>query len=712
MKPERNKTPALRKPPIRPKTVERERISERDPVQVYCRIRPPDSLQEGTCVELVDSRTVKLVPPESSIAFRNGVAKEQSYRFQEVYGFQSIQKEVFDSVAKPLVVDVLNGKNGLLFAYGVTGSGKTYTMLGSSQDGGIVPRTLDVVFNSIHDCQAKKHVFKADKMNGFEIQSEEDAKMDRIRSEAVARVTRARARRDGNSSQDSSQRIPDQSKISCLDEDNMFAIFVSYIEIYNNYIYDLLDDTFEATINKVRQTKILREDENHNMYVHGCNEIEVKTPEEAMEIMQKGQKRRKMAHTKLNMESSRSHSIFTIRVAQAPLDANGESIVADKSVITVSQLSLVDLAGSERTSRTKASGDRLKEAGNINNSLMTLRNCIEVLRENQLTGTNKMVPYRDSRITHYFKNFFDGEGKVRMIVCVNPRPDDYDETLPVMKFAELAAEVQVQRCVATPASHRLIGLTPGRKKANQLFKEVRRRLEEQGEDVKKLDMDLTPIYTLAPSWPPVNFTTETWEDIAQKLKLYLLKRIQSREKLQNTFDEKVLKFGQKVRDMEKEVILLQHDKSSLQGLYDDAMKRIRVLENMVVNAEAANDSMHRKFSDYNELVDNYKQALEERDMAMSQGHLEKQRMKAKLKAKLEIERDRLVKEMNRNLTEQKHSLKNQMYNSQARALKEIFGRNTGNGSSRPQAMWLHLLQLMGIVLKDFQGIFSCQTLHI
>ncbi|KAM7298198.1 kinesin-like protein KIF23 [Ixodes scapularis] len=100
----------------------------------------------------------------------------------------------------------------------------------------------------------------------------------------------------------------------------------------------------------------------------------------------------------------------------------------DKNAVTISQLSLVDLAGSERTDRTGSTGYRLREAGNINSSLMVLRTCIEILRENQTTGSNKMVPYRDTKLTHLFKNFFDGEGKVRMIVCVNPRPDDYDET--------------------------------------------------------------------------------------------------------------------------------------------------------------------------------------------------------------------------------------------------------------------------------------------
>lgn len=166
------------------------------------------------------------------------------------------------------------------------------------------------------------------------------------------------------------------------------------------------------------------------MYIHGVTEMEIKSVEDAIEAFNLGQKRKRMGHTLLNAESSRSHSVFTVRLVQAPTDSRGEYLIQDKRTIVVSQLSLVDLAGSERTNRTKNTGARLREAGNINNSLMTLRTCMEILRENQ-NGTNnvtKKVPYRDSKLTHLFKNYFEGEGHVRMVVCVNPRAEDYDET--------------------------------------------------------------------------------------------------------------------------------------------------------------------------------------------------------------------------------------------------------------------------------------------
>ena len=98
--------------------------------------------------------------------------------------------------------------------------------------------------------------------------------------------------------------------------------------------------------------------------------------------------------------------------------------------MTISQLSLVDLAGSERTTRTHCTGDRLREANNINANLMVLRTCMETLRDNQTGGgANKIVPYRDSKLTHLFKNYFDGQGRVAMIVCVSPSSSDYDETI-------------------------------------------------------------------------------------------------------------------------------------------------------------------------------------------------------------------------------------------------------------------------------------------
>ena len=137
------------------------------------------------------------------------------------------------------------------------------------------------------------------------------------------------------------------------------------------FIRSIIDNTREKKKNQCNsflfirppQWKNLREDHRHNMYVSGANEYEVKSTEEAYELLWRGQQRRRVAQTQLNQESSRSHSVFTIRVVQAPVDATGAEILNEKSAVSISRLSLVDLAGSERASRTQACGGKLKEAG-------------------------------------------------------------------------------------------------------------------------------------------------------------------------------------------------------------------------------------------------------------------------------------------------------------------------------------------------------------
>ena len=356
----------------------------------------------------------------------------------------------------------------------------------------------------------------------------------------------------------------DGQKVS-VNEDYQYAVFVSYVEIYNNYTYDLLDvPKMDIVSGRMKLTsKMLREDSYRNMYVHGAVEVEVKSPEEALETFYKGQKQRRVAETQLNIESSRSHSIFTLRVVATPMDALGEDILSSPHHLIVSQLALVDLAGSERTARTGNTGARLQEASKINQSLMTLRTCIETLRENQKTGGAKSVPYRDSRVTHLFRNYFEGDGKVKMVVCINPRNSDYDENINVMKFAELTQEVQIERAKEVKWDN---GMTPGRRRANQVYKEAVRRMEEEGQDTAALVMDLAPVYSLGPAWPPLEMTSADQEDIIEKLKAYLEKRLATRRALLEDHENKEMKFRDLLLNMEQEGVLLRYFIFSLEQL--------------------------------------------------------------------------------------------------------------------------------------------------
>ncbi|XP_042221887.1 kinesin-like protein KIF23 [Homarus americanus] len=226
----------------RPQTLEHKK--DKDPVDVICRIKPLDQDSGEQCITVLNSRAVKLMPPPTSYTFRNS-GKEQYYKFQHVFSPEASQKHLFDQVAKPLVADLLQGKNSLLFAYGVTGSGKTYTMQGTPEDCGVLQRTLDVIFNSIQDYQAERCVFVPDCMNGFDVQTEDEAAESRKALNTQMNVNKTprtqRQRIVSTPAQDIPHRIPDGSRVHTLIEDNKYAVFVTYIEIYQNYIYDLLE---------------------------------------------------------------------------------------------------------------------------------------------------------------------------------------------------------------------------------------------------------------------------------------------------------------------------------------------------------------------------------------------------------------------------------------------------------------------------------------
>ncbi|XP_008933254.1 PREDICTED: kinesin-like protein KIF23, partial [Merops nubicus] len=505
-------------------------------------------------------------------------------------------------------------------------------MTGSPGDGGLLPRCLDMIFNSIGPFQAKRFVFKLDEKNGVDVQCEVDALLERQKREAMPAPKTPSSRRQIDPEFADMINVQDHCKVEEVDEDNVYSVFVSYIEIYNNYIYDLLEETpFEPIKPKPPQSKMLREDQNHNMYVTGCTEVEVKSTEEAFEVFWRGQKKRRIANTQLNRESSRSHSVFIIKLAQAPLDADGDNVLQEKEQITLSQLSLVDLAGSERTNRTKAEGNRLREAGNINQSLMTLRTCIEVLRENQMYGTNKMVPYRDSKLTHLFKNYFDGEGKVRMIVCVNPKAEDYEESLQVMRFAEMTQEVEVARPVDRP----LCGLTPGRRFRNQAFREeLSRKLEMRGGPINGEQSVSEMFLQNFPPLPSCELLDVHDDQTLPKLIEVLEKRQKLRQMLSEEFAKNVLAFKTMLQEFDSSVLskenYIQVKLSEKEKTIAGQKTELERLEKKIKTLEYKIDILEKTATIYEEDKRNLQQELESKSQKLQRQASDKRRLEARL----------------------------------------------------------------------------------
>ncbi|XP_034870110.1 kinesin-like protein KIF20A [Mirounga angustirostris] len=442
-------------------------------VKVYLRVRPllPSELErqeDQDCVHIENVETLVLQAPKDSFAQKSnerGIGQAaHRFTFSQIFGPEVGQASFFNLTVKEMVKDVLKGQNWLIYTYGVTNSGKTHTIQGTIKDGGILPRSLALIFNSLQGQLQPTPDLKPVLFNEViwldskQIRQEEMKKLALLNgglqeeelSTSLKRSVYIEGRMGTSTSFDSgiaglssshmtsSSQLdetshrwaqPDTAPVS-VPADIRFSVWISFFEIYNELLYDLLEPPSQQ---RKRQTLRLCEDQNGNPYVKDLNWVHVQDAEEAWKLLKVGRKNQSFASTHLNQNSSRSHSIFSIRI----LHLQGEGDIIPK----ISELSLCDLAGSERCKDQK-SGERLKEAGNINTSLHTLGRCIAALRQNQQNRSKQnLVPFRDSKLTRVFQGFFTGRGRSCMIVNVNPCASTYDETLHVAKFSAIASQL-------------------------------------------------------------------------------------------------------------------------------------------------------------------------------------------------------------------------------------------------------------------------------
>lgn len=383
-------------------------------VGVYLRIRPL-KLVEPSLIK-IDEQQVQTIPPDGS--------DSQVYKFTRVFD-RAPQSEIFQNVALPVAEEFVNSaKDGLIFTYGITGSGKTYTMEGHQSDPGLIYRTIDLIFNSIGSQQTKRCVIKSDDQNSYSINDREQLYPYLAEPETMSAVPSIIKWQN---------RAKETSSIS-VDPTAYFCLFISLIELYNKQIYDLLDSNCpEKDINKK-----IYDDKKGTPYVANALEIEVKSADEAVELYRRGIRRRKTGTTALNQDSSRGHCVLYLKMVQVRKSPYDDSF--NKNTLVSSQLCLVDLAGSERAKRSGAAGGALHEAGNINNSLGALRKCIRALREQEPTNS---IQYREYSLTRLFKTYFEGHGSVNMVLCVKPAPEDFHENNVAMDFGLLTQDVAI-----------------------------------------------------------------------------------------------------------------------------------------------------------------------------------------------------------------------------------------------------------------------------
>ncbi|XP_051575077.1 kinesin-like protein KIF13A isoform X1 [Myxocyprinus asiaticus] len=342
------------------------------------------------------------------------------------------QEVVFKCLGVGILDNAFQGYNACIFAYGQTGSGKSFSMMGNGNQPGLIPRLCCSLFERVAKDENEAHSFKVE---------------------------------------------------------------VSYMEIYNEKVRDLLDPKGSRLSLKVREHKVL------GPYVDGLSQLAVTSFEDIESLMSEGNKSRTVAATNMNEESSRSHAVFSVIVTQTLYD-----VQSGNSGEKVSKISLVDLAGSERVSKTGAAGERLKEGSNINKSLTTLGCVISALADQSAgKSKNKFVPYRDSVLTWLLKDNLGGNSKTAMIATISPAADNYEETLSTLRYADRAKRI---------VNHAVVNEDPNARIIRELREEVEKLKVQlsQAESLKAPELQ----EKLQESEKLIQEMTVSWEEKLRK----------------------------------------------------------------------------------------------------------------------------------------------------------------------------------------------------
>ncbi|KAL5012399.1 hypothetical protein ScPMuIL_010950 [Solemya velum] len=297
------------------------------------------------------------------------LGKDKAFTYDYVFNMNDSQKDVYSSCCKSLVDNIFKGYNATILAYGQTGSGKTHSMSGYYEA---------AIGEEIEDMGVIPRVLR-DLFFGIDDRGDCD-----------------------------------------------FTVKVSYLEIYNEDLVDLLCPPSR------RETLNIRENIEGGIKIPGLREVQVSSYSETMRCLELGSQGRTTGATAMNNTSSRSHAIFTIHIEQKKKEDMDDACEA--------KFHLVDLAGSERAKRTRAEGERFKEGVNINMGLLALGNVISALGEDSQRGRH--IPYRDAKLTRLLQDSLGGNSHTLMIACISPADSNMEETLNTLRYADRARKIK------------------------------------------------------------------------------------------------------------------------------------------------------------------------------------------------------------------------------------------------------------------------------
>ena len=339
-------------------------VETENTIKVILRTRPTQHFATNNIrINLPDNTISVFIPRNQKEGIINNQKEQWSFHFDKIL-HNVPQEEVFEYTMNDIIKSSVQGYNGTIFAYGQTGSGKTFTISGSP--------------------------------NNFTYRG--------IIPRAITRLF---------------------NEISNKPEFD-FNIQISYLEIYNEIMFDLLPEN--GSFIGERANIEFQEDNKGNVIVKGLSKHKVTNEEECFNLLFEGESNRTISEHKLNQGSSRSHCLFMIQLEM-------KSKIESTEKIMVSKLNFVDLAGSERVKKTGSTGVTLKEATYINRSLTFLEQVVVALTEKK-GRANDHVPYRQSKLTHILKDSIGGNCKTVMLATIWPEPQFLQETLSTLNFAQ------------------------------------------------------------------------------------------------------------------------------------------------------------------------------------------------------------------------------------------------------------------------------------
>ncbi|XP_067312130.1 kinesin-like protein KIF6 [Pseudorasbora parva] len=337
-------------------------------IQIFARVKPTKKPTTGFFVDCEEQSSLEfVVPRDLADGFINNKKENFKFRFQKVFDQTADQEQIFETIAKPVAESVLEGYNGTIFAYGQTGSGKTFTITGGAEH-----------YND----------------RGI---------IPRTLSYIYHYIGK-------NSSM-------------------VYTTHISYLEIYNEAGYDLLNPQHEASRLEDLPRVTIMEDSDQNIHLKNLSLQQSANEEEALDLLFLGDTNRMIAETPMNEASTRSHCIFTIHLCSKELGS---------ATVRCSKLHLVDLAGSERVGKTGVGGQILTEAKYINLSLHYLEQVIIALSEKNRSH----IPYRNSMMTSVLRDSLGGNCMTTMIATVSVERSNIAESISTCRFAQRVALIK------------------------------------------------------------------------------------------------------------------------------------------------------------------------------------------------------------------------------------------------------------------------------